>query len=358
MDIFEPRQGASLLETLGDSLPNRNLISWRADSNRSQYVHPGFGPNAGPQQPASTDVEEFLRRRLMPPKGRQGGDSVDVMFAGADRANSEELRALQNLLARVQSGRTAKGQLEAQKPLTQIFDAAAEYDKLGKARPDVRPDNSGYWMWQAADRYDREKGWVPSATKGDAARLIFDIDRQAGADRRVDLDKLLSFAREEVAGKNLTEQEKFDRTLAPINAQIPSAMEADLTKSMSKQGLELGKAQARAQLAAAKAGSESKVDEVMRYAAKMLRAGDIKPEEFVNLEKSLIGLGGKTTTPTYSGDKLYADTLASLQSSKIGGKIAVPPEIAHQVAMGVATGKIDPTNPMAYAEQLYRRGIK
>lgn len=254
---------------------------------------PAAGATPAPPRAAAApemDIEEFLRQQLGKPA--RGGGSGGVSFAGVDSAFSDDRKALQALLSRIQSGRTAQGALEAGRPLTETFDSGAADKRLRTANPESRPNNELYWRGQNMPKWvGGEAGFASHGDPAGAARLMFDVDKRAETSYETKLAKLLGMEKEGVANQNLTAKEKHDRLLAPVLAQIPDKMEADLTKAMSKQGLEASKLSASAQMAAARANRDTKNEEQLKMAADLLRSGAIKQSDFLDLKKKLAGFG-------------------------------------------------------------------
>ena len=248
-----------------------------------------FAPNDGPQPQgkAPFDIEAFLAK-YGPKLGAGGMGGAGISFAGLTAADEEKRKRALDLIARIQSGRTAQGALEANRPLTEAFDALAVDKRLRAENPDVRPDNSGFlWGQSMKGWYDPKRGIVASQDIVPAAKLVADIDKQAQDTREARLAKLLGMEREGVANKNMTAKELHDRVLAPILAQIPNAAEIGVSKDLDRSDLERAKLSAKAQIAAASAGRDTQVEERLKMAAQLLRAGAIKEDEYLGLMKGL-----------------------------------------------------------------------
>lgn len=265
---------------------------------------PGFGSHP--------DVLAALQDLMKKVNGRGGVD-----LRGIDEASKADEARLQGLLDKLNSVRAELGAYDANKPLTKVFDAASEYDRLKKATPDVRPDNSGYWMWQAADTFDRNKGWVPSQSKDAAARLMFDIDRKAGDDRRAEIDKILGFSREKNAGENLNMQEDFARNRAPLSSQMPGELDLNIMKAMQKMPAELLKAQLKAQAGAGKETALSQMADAMAIGVKKgLLDNNMQPtSEAGKRYLEMVGLGKKDD---YKFNKDQAEYYTTALESRMG----------------------------------------
>lgn len=247
-----------------------------------------FAPNDGPQPQgkAPFDIEAFLAK-YGPKLGAGGMGGAGISFAGVDAAAKEDRTRALDLLARIQSGRTAQGALEANRPLTEAFDALAVDKRLRAENPDRRPDNTNYWRAQAMPRWVGGTAGFSIPDTSRAAQLMSDIDKRSEDTREARLAKLLGMEREGVANKNMTAKELHDRVLAPILAQIPNAAEIGLAKDLSKSDLERAKLSAKAQISAASAGRDTQVEERLKMAAQLLRAGKIGEDEYLGLMKGM-----------------------------------------------------------------------
>lgn len=301
MGWLTPREGPALMERLDEFLPNRNLIKRREGGTPAsttplrEYGQTLATPEelAKMMQQSPVDIEEFLRQHMGDSsRGGRGGGGVSL--AELTQTTGEDRDRAEALIDTIRAVKTVAGALEAQRPLTETFDTLTADRRMRAANPERRPDNTDYWRGQNMPKWVGGEAGV--AAHGDpraAARLMFDVDKRAETSYENAINKLLGMEKEEVANRNLTKKEEFDRMVAPLLAQMPDKMEVDLSKDLSKTGLAQAKLSLAMQQQAQRAQRESANEEKLRMAAELLRTGAIKPADFLALKKQMAGFGSQ-----------------------------------------------------------------
>lgn len=273
----------------------------------------GYGQTPAPEGWGASGGADILAalRELVKASGGRGG----VDMKGIDKASKDDYERLKGLLEKIQSVRAGLGAYDAQKPLTKVFDAAAEYDRLKKANPESRPDNTNYWRGQAMPVWvGGERGFSAYGDMGAAARLMRDIDTDSYNRNQKDIERLLGFAREKSAGENLNAQEDFARNRAPLSTQMPGEIDLNIMKAMQKMPTELLKAQLRAQSQAGKETALSQMADAMTVGIKrgLIDPNTMKPigeggKQFL----AMIGLGKPAVAPKIEEQLKFNEAFAS-----------------------------------------------